>query len=103
MNAAGHNLFVIRITKQTAAPRRRMKQGVDEVRAGRAVAEDAAVGHVRQPGEGKPVAGVQGGECPFDAGERQAVLHHGIVGDVVIVIIGPSNRDPPPAGRGPRL
>ena len=66
---------------------RRVKQDVLAMRHAWVAAGHLAVRHVRQPGERMPVARVPRRERPFDAGPRQAVLNHGIFGDVIAVVI----------------
>ena len=50
-------------------------------------AEQLAVEHVRKPGERMPVAGMNGGEGPAEAGQRQAAFDERVFGDVVRVVV----------------
>ena len=65
----------------------RVKQDADEVVCAGIQAEELAVGHVRNPGERMPVAGVKGGERPAEVRPVQAVFDERIFGDVVGVVI----------------
>ena len=52
------------------------------------MAKEAAIQHVGQPGQGVPVGGVHGGKGPFDSRPGEPGPHHGIGGDVHVVIEG---------------
>jgi len=64
----------------------RVQQGVLQVRRGSARAEQAHVDHVREPGERVPIAGVEGGEGPGHAVEREPARDVRIAGDVLLVV-----------------
>lgn len=64
----------------------RMQEQAGEMMAGRAQLVELAIGHVREPGQGQPVAGAGGGEGPFHAGPGQALLNERVVGDIDVVV-----------------
>ncbi len=59
---------------------------VHQVVGARSAAEETRVGHVREPGQGMPVGGVESGERPPAAAPAQPALHHAVPGDVIRVV-----------------
>ena len=63
-----------------------MQPEAHQVVGARIHAEEARVRHVREPGQGVPVGGVEGGERPASAAPAQPALHHAGSGDVIRVV-----------------
>ena len=65
---------------------RHVEQDTGQMMAGGIQAKDFAIHHVRKPRQRMPVAGVPGGERPFDARAGEPLLDHRIPGHVVRIV-----------------
>jgi hypothetical protein len=79
-----------------------MEQEVNEMMPSRLRPEELYVCHVGDPGQGMPVCGMAGGECPYDALHGKAVLYVPVLGDVerIIEINERAVRDLPESHKG---
>jgi len=63
-----------------------VKQGVDEMVISRVHSEERNVGHVGNPGQGMPVAGMKGPEGPENAFGVDSFRHGGVRRDISVIV-----------------
>ena len=64
----------------------KVEQEIGEMMPSRLQPKELHIYHVGDPGQGMPVCGMAGGECPCDPLHGKAVLNVPVVGDVLRII-----------------